>query len=413
MFRPLEVFVGLRYLRARRRNHYISFISAISLAGIAVGVASLIIVLSVMNGFGNELRARLLSLTAHVTVAAEGRSLASPDDVIARVLAHPRVVAAEPYVDGEGLLINGVNLSPVRVRGLDPAYGAAVVRDSVPRDTLAALTPDSRRTIMGAELARRVAVMRGDAATLMIPRASPNGGIAPLLRRFEIVGVFEVGIAEHDTATTLVHLADAATLFGLPPGHVSGVRVSVDDIFRAPSIARELATEFGPGFRVGDWTREQASIYRATRIEKAMMFVILLLIVAVAAFNIVATLVMVVADKRTDIAILRTFGMRPAGVLRIFVVQGSLIGLIGTALGLAAGVVVALNIETLLPRLERAFGVALLPRDVYYITSVPSDLRWTEVGLIVAAALALSVLSTVYPARRAAATHPAEALRYE
>lgn len=413
MFRPLEVFVGLRYLRARRRNHYISFISAISLAGIAVGVASLIIVLSVMNGFGNELRARLLSLTAHVTIAGADGPLADPDRVTDRALGHALVTGAEPYVDGEGLLINGVNMSPVRVRGLDPRYGAEALRDSVAADVLAALTPGSNRTIMGAELARRVAVMRGEAATIMIPRATATGSIAPLLRRFDIAGLFEVGIAEHDTATTVLHLADAAALFDLPPGSVNGVRVSVGDIFRAPQVARELAEALGPRYAVSDWTREQASIYRATRIEKAMMFVILLLIVGVAAFNIVATLVMVVSDKRTDIAILRTIGMRPGGVLRIFVVQGSLIGLIGTALGLLGGVAVALNIETMLPRLEHAFGISLLPRDVYYITSVPAEMRWSEVGLIVAAALLLSVLSTIYPARRAAATHPAEALRYE
>jgi len=413
MFRPLEVFVGLRYLRAKRQNHYISFISAISLLGIAVGVASLIVVISVMNGFGNELRSRLLSLTAHITISAEQGNLSDPGPAARIARAHPLVSDAGVFVEGQGLLVNGVNLSGVMIRGLDPARGGMELGGAVTPEVLATLEPGANRMIMGAELARSTNVITGDEISVMIPRGSNTGQVSALMRRFSLAGVFEIGIAEHDSSSALVHIADAAAMMGLAPGSVNGVRVSVDDIFRAHEVATDLSAQLGPEFRVSDWTQEQSSYFRAIKIEKAMMFVILLLIVAVAAFNIVATLVMVVGDKRTDIAILRTIGMRPGGVMRIFMVQGTLIGLIGTLLGLVLGVLLAMNVETLVPRIEQALSVNLLPKDLYYITAVPSDLRWPEVGLILLAAFALSVISTIYPARRAAATHPAEALRYE
>ncbi|MDH3588894.1 MAG: lipoprotein-releasing ABC transporter permease subunit, partial [Gammaproteobacteria bacterium] len=398
---------------ARRQNRYISFISAISLLGIAVGVMALIVVLSVMNGFGNELRARLLSLTAHVTVSGKNGWLAEPALISDQALRHPLVSQAGAFVDGEGLLVNGVDLNGVILRGLDPDRGGMALGGAMEPGLLATLEAGSNRMIIGAELARATGVMAGDEISVMIPRSSASGAISPLLRRFHLSGVFEVGIAEHDTASALVHIADAADLMGLPSGAVNGVRVTVEDVFRANEVARDLAAGLGPDYVVSDWTQEQSSYFRAIKIEKAMMFVILLLIVAVAAFNIVATLVMVVSDKRTDIAILRTIGMRPGGVMRIFMVQGMLIGVIGTLSGLALGVLLASNVETLLPRIESLLGINLLPKDLYYITSVPSDLRWPEVGIIVLAAFALSVISTIYPARRAAATHPAEALRYE
>ena len=407
MFRPLEVFVGLRYLLPRRSNLYASFTSLVSMFGIMLGVAFLILVLSIMNGFGNELRARLLSLTAHVTITGPAGHIGDADRVAEIARSHPDVTEAVAYVDGQGLLINGLNLSGVRLRGLDPQAGISTFVEAVEPGVLETLEAGAGRMIMGAELARGLLVMRGDAATVMIPRASADGRIRPLLRRFDVAGVFEVGLAEHDTSTALLHIDDAAALFGLDPGAVNGVRVTVDDIFSARRVSRELAATLGPDYVLSDWTEEQSSIYRATRIEKAMMFVILLLIVAIAAFNIIATLVMVVAEKRTDIAILRTIGMRPGAVMRVFVVQGSMIGMIGTCIGALAGVALALNLESLLS------GFSLLPRDVYYITAVPSDLRWGEVALVVAVAFSLSLLSTLYPARRAAATRPAEALRYE
>ncbi len=413
MFRPLEVFVGLRYLWAERQNRYVSFISGISLVGIAVGVAALIVVISVMNGFGNELRSRLLSLSAHVTVTGADGRLADPAPVRELAAAQLRTVDAGAFVEGQGLLVNGVNLNGVVIRGIDPGRDGLDLGQAVAPAVLDTLQPGANRMIMGAELARKTGVMEDDEITVMIPRSNAAGAIAPLLRRFRITGVFEVGIAEHDTSSALVHIADAADLMGLAPGSAHGVRITVDDVFEAPGVARSLAAELGPDYRVSDWTEEQTSYFRAIKIEKAMMFVILLLIVAVAAFNIVATLVMVVSDKRTDIAILRTIGMRPGGVLRIFMVQGTLIGLIGTLIGFVVGVLLALNVESLLPRAEALLGINLLPKDLYYITSVPSDLRWPEVGLIVLAAFLLSALSTIYPARRAAATPPAEALRYE
>lgn len=413
MYRPLEAFIGLRYLLPRRRNLYVSFISGISLLGIAVGVSALIIVLSVMNGFGNELRARLLSLTAHVTVSSPD-PLPDPLTVVTSALTGLKgVTEIVPYVDGQGLVVDGLNLSGVRLRGVDPADGLSTLAGAVDPGVLQSLQPGSNRVVLGAELARNLLVMPGDSITLMIPRATAGGRLSPLLKRFNVSGTFEVGLAEHDTSTALLNIEDAALLLGLEAGRISGIRISLQDIFDAPGVAHELQQRLGEGFAVGNWTREQASIYRATRIEKAMMFVILLLIVAVAAFNIVASLVMAVADRRTDIAILRTLGMRPAEVMRVFVVQGSVIGLLGTTLGLVCGVVAALNIESLLAWFETSTGASLIPRDVYYITSVPSDLRWGEVAVIAGVALLLSVIATLYPARRAAATHPAEALRYE
>ncbi len=406
MFRPLELFVGLRYLLPRRRNLYAFFTSLVSIVGITAGVAVLILVLSIMNGFGDELRARLLSLTAHVTVSGPDGHISDAAKVAEAVRRHPDVVEAVAYVDGQGLLINGLNLSGVRLRGLDPQAGIGTFVNAVEPGALETLAAGGHRMIMGAELARRLLVMRGDAATIMIPRATADGRIAPLLRRFDVAGLFEVGLAEHDKSTALLHIDDAAALFGLQPGEVNGVRVTLEDIFAARRVARELALALGPGYVLSNWTEEQASIYRATRIEKAMVFVILSLIIAIAAFNIIATLVMVVAEKRTDIAILRTIGMRPGQIMRVFVVQGSMIGLIGTCIGAVAGVALSLNLEALLSGLR-------LPGDVYYITAIPADLRWGEVAIVVAVAFSLSLLSTLYPARRAAATQPAEALRYE
>ncbi|MEM9057074.1 MAG: lipoprotein-releasing ABC transporter permease subunit [Pseudomonadota bacterium] len=414
MFRPLALFVGLRYVRAKRSNHFISFISLISMGGIAVGVMALIVVMSVMNGFGNELRSRLLSLTAHARVAAVDGGLANWQPVADAAARLPQVAGSAPYVEGEAMLVNGANLSGVLVAGVSPAHEPAVstVAEHMLAGSLDSLVAGERRVVLGVNLALTVGVRVGDAITLLVPAPNASGtGIAPRLERFTVSGVFEVGIQEHDSVRALVHIDDAAALYGRA-GRVDGVRLRLDDLFEARAALDALAATLGDGYVYRDWTEEQATYFRAIRIEKTMMFIILLLIVAVAAFNIVATLVMVVTDKRNDIAILRTFGMTPGTVTRVFIVQGLVIGSVGVLLGVAGGVLVALNVEAITTAIESVFGKLIDP-TVFYITDIPSDMRWPEVGSIGVAAFVLAALSTLYPARRAALVEPAEALRYE
>ncbi len=414
MFRPLALFVGLRYLLPRRGGIYVSFMSLISLLGICVGVLFLVVVLSVMNGFSGELRERLLSMTAHARIVGADGAVDDWRALRDRGVGNEGVVAAAPFVEGEGMLVNGVNLSGVLVAGIDPGVetGVSGVTDSLVIGELDTLLPGERNMIVGALLAQRLGLRIGDRVTILVPRATAGGDIRPLLRRFTLTGIFEVGIQEHDGVRALVHLDDAASLYAVD-GAATGLRVRFDDIFAAPVRAPRIATALGPDFVVTDWSVENATFFRAIRIEKTMMFLILLLIVAVAAFNIVASLVMVVTDKRTEIAILRTIGMRPRGVMGVFIVQGLFIGIAGVALGLAGGVAIALNIETVVPRLESLLGIKLIPADVFYIAQIPSDLRWPEVAAIGVTAFALSFLSTLYPAWRASKTQPAEALRYE
>ena len=415
MYRPLSLFVGLRYVRAKRSNHFISFISLISMGGIAVGVMALIIVMSVMNGFGNELRARLLSLTAHARISAEAGSALDEWRTIADEASRlPQVQGAAPYVEGEAMLVNGARLSGVLVAGVSPAAEPSVstVAQSMVAGSLDTLTPGARNVILGINLAITVGVREGDRITLLVPRPNAAGtGIVPQLERFTVSGVFEVGIQEHDSVRALVNIEDAAALYGRP-GTVDGVRLKLEDLFEARAVLDTLGGRLGTDYEYTDWTQEQATYFRAIRIEKTMMFIILLLIVGVAAFNIVATLIMVVTDKRNDIAILRTFGMTPGSVTRVFIVQGLVIGSIGVLLGVAAGVLVALNLEAIAAAVESVFGKLIDP-TVFYITEIPSDMRWPEVGTIGVAAFVLAALSTLYPARRAALIEPAEALRYE
>jgi lipoprotein-releasing system permease protein len=415
MFRPLEICIGLRYLRARRASRFVSFISLVSLLGVAVGVAALIVVLSVMNGFEQELRGRLLNLSAHGVVTAPDGGLEDWRSPLERVREMPGVTGVAPFVEVQAMLASDGRLRGTLLRGIDPELEGAVseVGRHLLVGSLDALQPGSDGVLLGRLLAARLQVGLGGSVSLLVPTSDAGGTrLVPRMRRFTVVGLFEVGMEEQDGTLALTHLEDAAVARGRP-GEVSGLRLRYADLFAAPEVTRNLAAALGPGYEARDWTAENASYFRAVRIEKTMMTLILSLVIAVAAFNIVATLVMVVGDKRAEIAILRTMGLPPGSVMRIFVVQGALIGVAGTLLGAAAGVPLAVHAGNIMPALESVFGFSLLPADVYYISRLPSELRWMQVVTVTGIALVLCLLSTLYPSLRAARTEPAEALRYE
>ena len=415
MFKPLELYIGLRYTRAKRRNHFISFISLISILGIALGVTALITVLSVMNGFQNEVRDRILGMAAHATVSGLDGRLRDWPEVLEKTRDFPHVVGAAPYIHAEGMVTLGDKVQGTMVRGLLPSQEpqVSVVGDEMVVGSLDMLQPGSFNLILGSELATTLGVDVGDRITLITPSANVSpAGIMPRLKRFTVVGIFEVGMFQYDSALVLIHLRDAAKLYRFDES-ISGVRLKLDDMFIAPLVAEELNATLDEQYWVNDWTRSHTNYFRALKIEKTAMFIILLLIVAVAAFNIISTLVMVVTDKQGDIAILRTLGASPASVMGIFIVQGVLIGMVGTLLGIFGGVLLALNIDTIVPAIESMFGIQFLPSSVYYISELPSELRWSEVTTIATLAFVLSMLATIYPAWRASRVQPAEALRYE
>ena len=415
MFRPLALYIGLRYTGAKRRNHFISFISMTSIIGIGLGVAALITVLSVMNGFEQELRTRILGMASHASISGSRQPLADWEGAAGLALENPEVVGVAPYVQGEIMLTKGKKVSGALVRGILPGMepDVSTVGEHMRSGRLEDLQPGEYRIILGAELAYSLGARLGDQVTMVTPQANFSpAGVLPRLRRFRVTGIFDVGMYEYDRGVALVHMEDAARLFQLDNA-VTGIRLRLEDLFQAPRVARELAGRLGGGLKVEDWTRQHANFFRAVQTEKRVMFVILTLIVAVAAFNIVSTLVMVVTDKRADIAILRTLGATPGVILRIFIVQGALIGLLGTALGLIGGIALALNVETIVPAIEEAFNTQFMPADVYYISDLPSQLNWPDVWQIGTVAFLLSLLATLYPAWRASRTQPAEALRYE
>ncbi len=415
MIRPFEVFIGLRYTRAKRRNHFISFISATSMLGIALGVTALITVLSVMNGFEKELRQRILGVASHATVTAYGERLANWERVTDDLRDNAHIVGAAPYIMGQGMMTRGKAVSGILVRGVLPEEEPKVSQldQEMLVGQLDALKPGEFGIILGRELAWKLDVDVGSSVSLIVPQGQMTpAGLLPRMKRFTVVGVFEIGMYEYDSGLALIHMEDAAKLYQTG-ATVTGVRLRLDDVYQAPLVARQIETQLGPDYRVRDWTREHANFFRALKIEKTVMFIILLLIVAVAAFNIISTLVMVVTDKKSDIAILRTLGVSPSSVMGVFMVQGTIIGVIGTLLGVIGGVLLALNVETVVPFLERLFGITFLSPDVYYISELPSDMRWTDVTRIAIAAFGMSFLATLYPAWRAAQTQPAEALRYE
>ena len=410
-----ELLIGLRYTRAKRRNHFISFISMTSMLGIGLGVAALIVVLSVMNGFQKELRARILGVASHVQVSGSGGRLEGWEQIAQKAAQDRRVVATAPFVSAQAMLTFASAVRGSVVRGIlpDMEHRVADIGSHMIAGRLQALAAGEFGIVLGAELARALSVRVGERVTLIAPQGLVTpAGVLPRLKQFRVVGIFEVGMFEYDAGLALVHLADAQRLFQLGMA-VSGVRLKLADLFAARAVARDLAARFTDDVYVTDWTRSHANFFRAVQIEKNVMFIILLLIVAVAAFNIVSTLVMMVTDKRPDIAILRTLGATPGSIMKIFVIQGVLIGVIGTLIGVVGGVLLALNIETVVPFLERLFNIQFLSREVYYISELPSDLQRSDVLTIAAVSLVLSLVATLYPSWRASRIQPAEALRYE
>ena len=410
-----ELFIGLRYTRAKRRNHFISFISLISMCGIALGVAALIVVLSVMNGFQKELRTRILGVASHVQISGPGGELAAWQQAADQAAQHPQVRAAAPYVAAQGMLSFDQTVRGALVRGIlpDAEENVADFNQYMRGGSMQVLKPGEFGIVLGAELARALQVFIGDKVTLIAPQGLVTpAAILPRLKQFKVVGLFEAGMYEYDSGLALVHLADAQALYRMED-RVSGVRLKLDDLFAAPRVARELLSRVDGDVRIADWTRSHANFFRAVQIEKNVMFIILLLIVAVAAFNIVSTMVMAVTDKESDIAILRTLGASPRSIMQVFIVQGALIGVIGLALGLAGGIALALNIDVVVPAIERLFNTQFLAKEVYYISELPSDLQWRDVGVITAVSFVLTLLATLYPSWRASRVNPAEALRYE
>jgi len=422
MFHPLPLYVGLRYVRARSHRFFVSFITWASLVGVCVGVAALIVILSVMNGFESELRDRLLSLSAQVRViaAAAPGGAAAPSgavdwqDTARRARAVAGVADVAPYAELAALAVRGPEMLPVALRGIDPQESATVseLGAAIIQGHLKDLVPGSARVIVGELIAERLGVALGDQLTLLVPTMSADGTPQGKLRGFTVAGIFEVGLQDHDGTLVFAPLDEVRAL---TPANASGqgLRIRVTNVLAAPAVSARLRAALPKVYEVRDWTEDNASYFRATRIEKTMMSLILLLIVAVAAFNIVAMLVMVVTDKRTDIAILRTFGAAPRRVMGIFITQGLVIGWLGVALGVVLGLLLAFNVETIEPFLERTLHFQILDSDVYYSSLIPSEVHAANVVVIAAAALLLTALATIYPAIRAARTAPAEALRYE
>jgi len=415
MFRPLSLFLALRYTRAKKRTHFISFITLTSILGITLGVTALITVLSVMNGFQSELRQRILGMTSHATITGYDGHLKDWRKLAERLAGYPHVEGSAPFVEGQVMLTYGRRVSGSMLRGILPGREAQVsaVTDKITEGNIQSLEAGRYGIVLGAELARYLGAWVGDKVTVITPQVTTTpAGILPRLKRFTVVGIFEVGMYEYDRNMALVHMQDASRLLRLG-GAVSGLRLKLDDLFNAPLVARKLSESLGGGYFVTDWTRLHSNFFRAVQMEKRVMFIILMLIVAVAAFNIVSTLVMVVTDKRADIAILRTQGMTPGAIMVVFVLLGSIIGLVGTLAGMMGGITLALNVETIVPAIERLFGIHFLSADVYYISELPSELHWDDVWRICGLAFALTLLATLYPAWQASKVKPAEELRYE
>jgi lipoprotein-releasing system permease protein len=412
---PYELLIGLRYTRAKRQNHFISFISMTSMIGVALGITALIVVMSVMNGFQEELRSRILGVASHLEIAGGHGDLADWQGLAAQVSQHPEVRGMAPYINAQALLAAGSETKGALVRGLIPAEESKVAEfaDRMLDGNLENLKPGEFGIVLGADLARSLGVFRGDKVAVIAPQGVVTpAGMLPRIKQFTVVGLFRMGMNEYDTGLALMHLQDAQKLYRMGEG-VSGLRVKLDDMERAPWVLRELVKTLRGDFYLSDWTMSHASFFQAVQIEKRMMFIILTLIVAVAAFNIVSTLVMAVTDKQADIAILRTLGADPKSIMLIFMVQGSLIGVIGTLIGVASGVLLAINVETIVPFIEGVLDMNLFPADVYYISKLPAKLDWGDVSSISLLALGLAFLATLYPSWRAANVQPAEALRYE
>ncbi|CAK0764661.1 Lipoprotein-releasing system transmembrane protein LolC [Gammaproteobacteria bacterium] len=418
MREPLEIFIGLRYTRAKRRTRFISFISVSSMLGVALGVTALITVLSVMNGFERELRHRILDMISHATITGQDDRLADWQVTAALVAHDTRVVAIAPYVENQGMLVEGPIVTGVTVRGILPEQEIMVsaIATKLREGYITDLQPGTFGLLLGQDLARHLGVTTGDKVTLVTPQVVVTpAGLIPRLKRFTVIGIFQAGMYEYDSTLAITHLEDAARLFRFGVNEVSGLRLALTNLYDAPAITHYFTNtnKLPPSCRIEDWTTTHASFFQAVRTEQTVMYIILTLVVAVAAFNIVSMLVMVVTDKEPDIAILRTLGLTPRSIMGIFVVQGVVIGVAGTILGLVGGIGLATHVGTLVPALERLFDAHLFSPDVYYITELPSEILWPDVFHIVVTALILCVLATLYPAWRASQVQPVTALSHE
>ena len=415
MGNQFEYWIGNRYVRSRSNNSFVSLISAISMLGIAIAVTVLIVVMSVVNGFERELKDRLLAMTAHASIEGVNGELASYEGLIETAVRNERVSAAAPYVEGQALLVFEKQISGAELRGIDPQQENDVsgISGVMQYGTLDQLQSGEFNIVLGVELAKAMQVGVGDKVTVTLAqgRVTP-AGVLPRMKRFTVSGIYRVGMYEFDRRLAFINIGDAQKLYRLGDS-VSGVRLAVTEIYEAPAIVREVALENGELVLVGDWTRRHVNFFRSIQITKSILFVILMMVIAVAAFNIVSTLVMVVKDKQTDIAILRTIGARPMSILKIFVTQGSIVGIAGTLAGVLLGMILALNLEAIIGFFESVLGIKFLAADVYFISDLPSDLKLTDVAVVAGIALVLALVSTIYPAWVAARTAPAEALRYD
>lgn len=415
MSSPFEIWIGSRYVRSRSQNSFVSLISGISMLGIAIAVSVLIVVMSVVNGFERELQNRLLAMTAHAVIEGSEGRLTTSEGLLEVAKGNGRVTAAAPYVEGQALLVFENALSGAELRGIDPALENAVsgIGNVMQAGQLTDLAAGEFRIVLGNELAAALKVDVGDKVTVTLAQGIVTpAGVVPRTKRFTVSGIYRVGMYEFDRRLAFINLGDARKLYRMRDA-VSGVRLSVTDIYAAPDIVREVALEHGELVLVSDWTRRHVNFFRSIQITKSILFVILLMVIAVAAFNIVSTLVMVVKDKQGDIAILRTVGAEPASIVKIFVTQGSVVGIVGTFVGVGLGILLATNLESIIAFLESVFGIKFLAADVYFISDLPSELQSGDVIQIAAIALMLSLVSTLYPAWVAAKTAPAEALRYD
>ncbi len=414
MFQPLPLSIGLRYLRAKRRNGFISFISMASILGIIIGVIALITTIAVMSGFQDELRTRILGMVAHATVSGLDGPLQDWPEAVAIASKDPRVLGAAPYVETESLL-QGARRQGAILRGVDPALEPKVseLADKMKVGSLSDLRPGEFNIILGRELAGSLGVGPGDSVNVFVSEATVTPlGALPRAKRFTVVGYFEAGAQEYDLGLAVIHLQDAQRLGRMGDG-VTGVRLKLADLWEAWPVARDLADRMQGAYRVRDWSRDHANFFRALKMEKTVMFILLSLVIAIAAFNLVSSLVMLVQDKQSDIAILRTLGLSPMAVMGVFVVQGLVIGVVGIGIGVLAGTLLASNLSAVVSFFEKAFDTELMPSDVYYISGVPSQVHGSDVATVAAVAFVLCLLATLYPAWRASRTDPATALRYE
>ncbi|MCG6975427.1 MAG: lipoprotein-releasing ABC transporter permease subunit [Acidiferrobacterales bacterium] len=413
MIRPLELYVGLRYMRARRSNHFVSFISLMATMGIVLGVAALIVVLSVMNGFGTELRGRILDVVSHVTIAEGWSGLRDWEQADRIVSAQPHVLATAPYIEGQGMLLRGRSASGVAVRGVLPEREQSVseIASKIQAGRLSALTSDGKGIILGTALAKKIGVKPGDHLALVAQKGGSEQ-LSPNLLRLTVVGLFELGMYQYDSTMVLIHLNDARQLFRSGE-EVTGLRIKLDNGELAPLVGQQLSEVLGPHYRARDWTQQHRNFFIALQDQKRILFIVLMMIVAVAAFNIVSTLIMMVTDKRADIAIMQTLGFSTSSITSIFIIQGTLLALVGTLTGAVIGVLLAWNVETLVAGVEHLMGFHFLAADIYPMTDLPAEVVWSDVGMIVGITILLGIVATIYPAWRASRVQPAEALRYE